>query len=178
MSEFVDKDFELYKLSIDDEHYYRKMFHSRLSYHTNILVALLTAIGAGYLQSTSVMHYFLLALFSLLFSWITSESKGALERIYDHFIEMLKFREELEVRLGLRELQTLGTPALPTTNALSDKPTFWTDGRFFKKPWTNSRSQTGYFARMKRIFDVFCAIGIISAFVSFVIGLASLFMVG
>ncbi len=162
------KDFELYKLAISDEQYYRQMFHSRLSYHTNILLALLTAIGAGYIQAKTAQHYLVIAVFSLLIVWMTNESKEALQRIYHHFIEMLRFREELEVRLGLRELSTLGKPILDSTTKVSEAPSFWVDGRFFKKKWAQSRKKTGYFARMKRMFNVFIFIGLVSAVVSFI----------
>ncbi len=166
-NEPMDKDFELYKLAISDEQYYRQMFHSRLSYHTNIMLALLTVIGAGYIQAKTAQHYFVIAVFSALYTWITNQSKGALQRIYDHFIEMLRFREELEVRLGLREISTLGKPTLDSTTALGGAPSFWVNGQFFKTTWTKSGKEIGYFARMKRMFSVFIFIGLVSVIVSF-----------
>lgn len=170
----LDKDFELYKIAINDEQYYRQMFHARLSYHTNILVALLTAIGAGYLQARAWHHFFVIALFSLLYVFIARQSTSALQRMYEHFIEMLRFREEMEVRLGLRTLDSIGEPDLKDTQGLALSPRFWTAGPFFKRAWTQSRPAIGYFAQMQTILGVFIAVGLLSAVVAFIAGLAAI----
>jgi exonuclease VII small subunit len=164
----MDKDFELYKLAISDEQYYREMFNARLSYHTNILLAILTAIGAGYIQAKTAEHFLVIALVSVFFTGMTILSKKSLQRIYDHFVEMLRFREELEVRLGLRTLDSIGTPALSSTSTLSQSPKFWSNGQFFKEKWTQSREKIGYFARMKQMFIVFVFIGVFSALLLFI----------
>jgi hypothetical protein len=161
---FIDQDFELYKLAIDDEHYYRDAFNNRLSYHTNILVALITAIGAAYFQAKEMQHYLIISIFSIIFSWMNYQSMKSLERIYNHFIEMLHVREEFEVRLGLRKDDTLENILLKST--ISYKPKFWKFGHLYTKKLVASRHNGGYYARMKKIFLLFSFIGIVSFFSS------------
>lgn len=163
------KELRFYRIAIDDEHYHRNMFQSRLSYHTNILIALLAAIGAGYLNAKEPWHFAILGLFSFLFAGLSLHAIGAVQRIYDHFIEMLDEREVLEVRLGLRDKETLDKDRERDSRLLEidTAKLYWPHGLFFRKGWVRTRKNKGYFARMKKLLVVFFIIGILSAVFSF-----------
>lgn len=158
----VEKTFEIYKIAISDEHYHRQMFQSRLSYHTNITLALLTAIGAGYLNAKQPVHFLIIAFFSALFSALCFHSIISVKRIYDHFIEMLGVREYLEYELGLRDPNSLENKPSNT----NDSEKLWNKAYLYTKPWAATRKRKGYFARMKLLFWSLFFIGILSVLVS------------
>jgi hypothetical protein len=164
-----EKELRLYELAIAAEDYNRNLFQSRLSYHTNILVALVTAIGAGYLGAQHKWHFVLVGLFSLLFVWLCVHTEGAVRRSYEHFIECHSRREIMEVRLGLRDPQTIHEEHVESALATVVTPVYWPHGFLFTKAWVKTSGSVGYFVRMRTVFRIFAMVGFVSALFAFAV---------
>jgi hypothetical protein len=126
-----------------------------------------TAIGAGYLGAQHKWHFVLVGLFSLLFVWLCVHTEGAVRRSYEHFIECHSRREIMEVRLGLRDPETIHEDHLKSGLASVVTPVYWPHGFLFTKPWVKTSGSVGYFVRMRTVFRLFAFVGAASALFAF-----------
>lgn len=157
-----------YNIAVSDEQYSREQFHSRLSHHSTMLTGIAGGLGVGYFNASDAPDFIMLAIFSALFAWLCFDSADALKRTYYHFIDMLRVREEMEYKLGLRQLNTLeyGTSIWGTQQV---REGYWPDAEVvYTRPWVGTRNKDGYYARTRRVMIVFGILGYVSLMVALI----------
>lgn len=164
-----------YKIAVADERHSREQFLSRLKHHTTILTGIAGGLAVGYFNASGLPDFLIIAVFSALFTWLCFDSVDALRRTYNHFIELLRIREEIEFKLGLRSEKAMeyGTSIWNTTKSAQG---YWDAGEhIYRKPWKGPRHKEGYYARTRRVILVFGALGGLSVAVSLLCALSLLY---
>lgn len=161
MSAF-SKDLEILKIVIDDERHYRTMVQSRISYHTSIVLALIAVTGALAIRAQSFEGFLLIAFFGLLIRYVASQTVRSVERLYQHFIEAIRAREEIEIALGIRnpnkERRSISDPPICLTKSERTDESSLKYPELFCGSWIPT-STSGYLARTQEMFTLFSRIG-------------------
>jgi len=157
------KEIEILKLTINDEHSYRTMVQSRISYHTSIILALIALSGAFALRSQSLLSFVVIAALGLLISYISRRATTSIERLYDHFIEAIRAREEIEIQLGIRDITKERKKSSVPPRILQAKASsgYWQyDEALLSGSWIPPGKTGGYFKRTETTFNTFFFIGL------------------
>lgn len=102
----------LYKLAIDEQHFYLEAHHRRTDFYSGLILALLTGTAVGLFQASKWYHYAYLCIGPLLmfgFSYIATQ---ATRRVYQRLLESITIRAKLEQQLGLTSSQPRGDEVL------------------------------------------------------------------
>ncbi len=157
-----NKEIEILKIAINDEHHYRTMVQSRISYHSSIILALIALSGALALRSESLLNFIVIATLGLLISYISCQAVTSIERLYDHFIEAIRAREEIEIQLGIRDITKprKSSTVPPRLIKPRDNSTgYWQYEELLSGSWIPPGEKGGYFERTRKTFNIFYFIG-------------------
>lgn len=153
---------DILKILIDDEHHYRTMVQSRISYHTSIILALIAAAGALTLRAESLLSFFAIGLLGWLINYISHQAVGSVERLYDHFIGAIRAREEIEIQLKIRNSYIPRRKSTVKSRMLTPKSSessYWPyEEELLSGSWVPS-DEGGFFKKTQRTFQVFRGIG-------------------
>lgn len=160
----IHKEVEMLKIVIEDERHYRSMVQSRISYHTSIILALIALTGVLAVRSDSLVNFILISPFGLLISYISKQAVVSVKRLYQHFIEAIRAREEIESVLGIRnalgdrkEIDEVANELQPLES--EDPNKYWKYSEIFLGSWVPSKGVCGYFCRTEKVFKTFGRIG-------------------
>ncbi len=161
-----DRSIEILKLIINDEHQYRSMVQSRISFHTSIILALIALIGAFSLRADNGMHYIIVAFAGLLVVLISNQAVESVKRLYDHFIDTIRAREEIENVLGIRDLENKRKDQrkISSNIRISEEheklsTNYWPFKELYSGSWVPSNEEKGYFSKTEELFASFKRIG-------------------
>lgn len=159
------KALEVLKILIEDERHYRAMVQTRLSFHTGMVLALIGLVGALFLRAENALDFFGIGLFGPLIAWIASGASGSIRRLYTHFLETIRAREEIEAVLGIRNIRLERTrqratadDILPVGSAPKEEK-YWPYKELFCGSWLPTDRTPGYFSRTQKLFGRFRWIG-------------------
>ena len=156
-----NKEIEILKIVIDDERHYRTMVQSRISYQTSIILALIAITGALAVRADSLVNFILIAPFGLLISYISNQAVDSIERLYCHFIEAIRAREEVESTLGIRDRDKNRKDIEQPSKDLQkiEQDCYWNYSEIFLGSWVPVEGVCGYFCRTEKVFKTFKRIG-------------------
>lgn len=151
---------------IGDERHYRSMVQSRISYYTSIILALIALTGALAARAESFVNFLLLSPFGLLVAYVANQAITSVERLYNHFIEAIRAREEIEITLGIRDITKLRKdrnelPDVIEHNDVEQSNNYWPHRELLFGSWIPSNNVCGYFCRTEKMFRAFYKIGIL-----------------
>ena len=156
---------ELLKICIDDEHHYRTMVQSRVSYYTSIVLALIALTSALTVRADDALDFIVIALLGALISYVAKQATNAIKRLYDHFIEAIRAREEIEIQLGIRdtgkEQKAATEPSRILTPETNSNSKYWKyNEALLHGSWIPPEDAGGYFRKTQKTFGTFFAIGL------------------
>lgn len=157
------KELDLLKVCIDDEHHYRTMVQSRVSYHSSIVLALIALSSALAVRAVNTFDYFIVALIGLLVCFASRQAGRSIERLYEHFIEAIRAREEIEILLGIREPEQKRKTAHDPARTLQIDPNknekYWHYDALLHGSWIPPSDTGGFFKRTQGTFTIFFIVG-------------------
>ena len=167
---------ELLKICIDDEHHYRTMVQSRVSYYTSIILALIALAGALTVRADNSLDFFVVALLGALISYVAKQATNAIERLYDHFIEAIRAREEIEIQIGLRDItknrKSSTEPPRTLTSKTDGDSKYWNyNEALFVGSWIPPKDTGGYFSKTQKTFGIFFVVGVVMIIVMILISI-------
>lgn len=92
---------EIYKIVVEEEHYFLKEHQNRISFYVGILTALIGGIIAGFFYSEKWFHFALLMLGAIAMIYICKIAKLGTKRMYQRFLEVITMRAKVEHHLGM-----------------------------------------------------------------------------
>jgi hypothetical protein len=101
-----DKKIELYKLIVEEEHYFLSEHQKRISFYTGLLTALTGGTVVGFLSSKMWYHYLLLLLGPITIIGISVIAKLGIRRLYQRFLESITVRAKLEQDLEMTKYRS------------------------------------------------------------------------
>ena len=99
---------ELYKICVEEEHYFIAEHQKRIAFYTGLLSAVLTLTIGGFLKATSWYHFIVLVLGGLLLVAISKIAKAGTGRLYQRFLETVTTRAKFEQDLGFSQQRSQG----------------------------------------------------------------------
>lgn len=99
---------ELYKICVEEEHYFLSEHQKRIAFYTGLLSAVLTITIGGFLKATAWYHHGMLVLGGLLFAAISKIAKAGTGRLYQRFLETVTTRAKFEQDLGFSQQRGQG----------------------------------------------------------------------
>ncbi len=98
---YKDKLFSLYKITIDEEHFFLEAHRKRVAFYMGIITGLLAGVITG-LFKAEIWYEFLALIFGLaLIFFISRIAKRNCENLYKRFLGAITVRAKLEYKLGL-----------------------------------------------------------------------------
>lgn len=157
---------ELYKICVDEEHYFLSEHQKRIAFYTGLLSAILTLTIGGFLKATTWYHFGMLAVGGLLLATVSVIAKAGTGRIYQRFLETVTTRAKLEHDLRLSEDRGREEGGWPEAEPYS--PTRHLESRSNKKwktskDWVeaHSRKRKNYRGVSRMLFSLVFCTGII-----------------
>ncbi|MCK5492112.1 MAG: hypothetical protein KAJ14_03270 [Candidatus Omnitrophica bacterium] len=97
----IKKTMELYKITVEEEHFFLKEHQSRVSFYMSLITALVGAMITGLFYVHSFGQYFLLILAPIALIFVLKNAKEGATRMYQRFLEAITVRAKLENILGM-----------------------------------------------------------------------------
>ncbi len=94
---------DLYKIYVEEEHYFLAEHQKRVSFYTGIITAIVTGLGVGLWKSTQWFHYTLIALGLFGLIVICELACKGCFRLYQRFLEAIIVRAKFEQYIGLTD---------------------------------------------------------------------------
>jgi len=92
---------ELYKLVVDEEHFFLMAHHRRVAFYTGINTALLGLSGAGLVKADHWLTFLTLSLGPFALIFVSQIAIDSAFRFYQRFLIAVTMRGKLEHQLGL-----------------------------------------------------------------------------
>ena len=156
---------ELYKICVEEEHYFLAEHQKRIAFYIGLLSAVLTLTIGGLLKATAWYHFAILVLGGLLLVAVSSIAKAGTRRIYQRFLETVTTRAKLEQDLGFSQERSQGEggwvmtePFSPVRHSKSRTEKKWKTS----KEWVDSHlnKKDNYHGVSRRLFSTVFWIGI------------------
>lgn len=97
------KTMKLYKISVEEEHYFFTEHQKRIAFYLGLLSGILTLTVGGFLKASTWYHFGILVVGGLLLAAISVIAKAGTRRIYQRFLETVTTRAKLEQDLGFSQ---------------------------------------------------------------------------
>ncbi len=94
---------DLYKICVEEEHYFLAEHQKRIAFYTGLLSAVLMLTIGGFLKATAWYHFGIVVLGGLLLVAVSAIAKAGTLRLYQRFLETVTTRAKLELDLGFSE---------------------------------------------------------------------------
>lgn len=94
---------ELYKIFVDEEHYFLDEHQKRVAFYIGIITAIMTGIGAGLWKAVQWFHFAIIAFGAFALFIICELAYKGCFRLYQRFLEAIIVRAKLEQYIGFTE---------------------------------------------------------------------------
>lgn len=102
----------LYKLAVDEQHFYLEAHHKRIDFYSGLTLALLTGTAVGLFQAKECYHYAYLCVAPLLMLGFSHIAIQGTRRVYQRLLETITVRAKVEQELGFTGSQPQGNEVL------------------------------------------------------------------
>jgi hypothetical protein len=101
--QFKPRILEIYKICVEEEHYFLAEHQKRVAFYTGLISAILTLTIGGFLEAPEWYQFAVLALGGILLFAVSGLAKSGTRRMYQRFLETVTTRGKLEYELGFSE---------------------------------------------------------------------------